>query len=202
MSLGSSDFLRINGRSLRWSFWIWTHGERGTERDLKHSNTIHSPALVHRHLTSACHVKQKRHSSFSFFYLWNRGETKRHLPSHASCSHTFQQKMSEPCVLWLHIQSKDGNMSKAPSAMGSWIKTTKKEHDDFSPVSLGKQLGWLSTWQTSLGLNNPLDERNYLYDGVKEAIFLPGVWLTWNSLNMWATVGNKMNLVWSPATSK
>lgn len=37
MSLGSSDFLRISGRSLRWSFWIWTNDDTRTERDQEHS---------------------------------------------------------------------------------------------------------------------------------------------------------------------
>lgn len=29
MSLGRSDFLRISGRSRRWSFWIWKEGRKG-----------------------------------------------------------------------------------------------------------------------------------------------------------------------------
>lgn len=46
MSLGSSDFLRISGRSLRWSFWIWRQQQDGGGSGLfwtkRHFNLIHS----------------------------------------------------------------------------------------------------------------------------------------------------------------
>lgn len=42
MSLGSSDFLRISGRSRRCSFWIWTRGERFKQTAQRRETSTHS----------------------------------------------------------------------------------------------------------------------------------------------------------------